>query len=63
MTYIDRKRFSNMAQAYDAMVGYLLPRYDDLHESFFEQMKWLREIGYVNVDLYMKYHLWSMNGG
>lgn len=36
---------------------------DDIHESFIEQMKWLKEIGYANVDLFMKFHLWSMIGG
>ncbi|NNF99379.1 MAG: methyltransferase [Desulfobacteraceae bacterium] len=36
---------------------------DDLHESFMEQIKWLRKIGYTNVDLYVKHHLWSMIGG
>lgn len=36
---------------------------DDIHDSFLEQMEWLREIGYVNVDLFIKYHLWSVIGG
>lgn len=36
---------------------------DDIHDSFLKQMEWLREIGFVNVDLYIKYHLWSVIGG
>jgi len=36
---------------------------DDIHDSFLKQMEWLREIGFVNVDLFIKYHLWSVIGG
>ena len=36
---------------------------DDIHDSFLEQRGWLSEIGYVNVDLFIKYHLWSVIGG
>ncbi|MBN1217913.1 MAG: class I SAM-dependent methyltransferase [Anaerolineae bacterium] len=36
---------------------------DDLHEVFTLQMQWLQEIGFVNVDIFLKYHLWCMVGG
>lgn len=36
---------------------------DDIHESFVSQMQWLAEIGFVNVDLFVKYQLWSVIGG
>ena len=36
---------------------------DDIHETFTEQINWLNEIGYVNVDLFIKYHLWCLIGG
>ncbi|MBN1400162.1 MAG: class I SAM-dependent methyltransferase [Anaerolineae bacterium] len=36
---------------------------DDLHESFLAQMVWLREAGLEQVDLFLKYHLWSLIGG
>ncbi len=36
---------------------------DDIHESFLGQLKWLEEIGFKNVDLFVKYHLWCMIGG
>jgi hypothetical protein len=36
---------------------------DDLHECFVAQMEWLRASGFVNVDLFMKFQLWSVIGG
>ncbi|MDY6959009.1 MAG: class I SAM-dependent methyltransferase, partial [Halobacteriota archaeon] len=36
---------------------------DDIHDSFLKQIGWLKEIGFANVDLYIKYHLWSVIGG
>jgi tRNA (cmo5U34)-methyltransferase len=36
---------------------------DDIHESFVAQMEWLRDIGFVNVDLFVKFQLWSAIGG
>lgn len=36
---------------------------DDLHETFIRQMTWLSEIGFVRVDLFVKYHLWCVVGG
>lgn len=36
---------------------------DDLHEGFPEQVRWLQDIGYLDVDLFAKYHLWCMIGG
>ena len=36
---------------------------DDLHESFLDQLHWLSEIGFVQVDLFVKYHLWCTIGG
>lgn len=36
---------------------------DDLHEPFMDQVGWLKEIGYVHTDVFVKYHLWCMVGG
>jgi SAM-dependent methyltransferase len=36
---------------------------DDIHESFLEQLQWLKEIGFTGVDVFVKYHLWSIIGG
>ena len=36
---------------------------DDIHESFLEQLHWLKDIGFQNVDLFIKYHLWCAIGG
>jgi ubiquinone/menaquinone biosynthesis C-methylase UbiE len=36
---------------------------DDIHEGFLEQLQWLKEAGFINVDLFIKYHLWSVIGG
>jgi tRNA (cmo5U34)-methyltransferase len=36
---------------------------DDMHDDFMEQLGWLREIGFVDTDLFIKYHLWSVIGG
>ena len=36
---------------------------DDWHETFADQLEWLREAGFVNTDLFVKYHLWSLIGG
>ena len=36
---------------------------DDMHDFFMDQVAWLKEIGFTNVDLYVKYHLWSVVGG
>ncbi len=36
---------------------------DDIHENFLEQIRWLKKIGFINVDLFIKYHLWSVIGG
>jgi len=36
---------------------------DDIHEFFLSQMEWLRAIGFVNVDLFVKFQLWSAIGG
>jgi hypothetical protein len=33
---------------------------DDLHESFIDQVNWLKEFGYKNADLFVKYHLWCV---
>ena len=35
----------------------------DIHEGFLEQLQWLDATGFVNVDLFLKYHLWSVIGG
>ena len=36
---------------------------DDIHQGYVEQMQWLGEIGFVNVDLFVKFQLWSLIGG
>jgi len=36
---------------------------DDIHDPFSEQLRWLRDIGFVEVDLFVKYHLWCVIGG
>ncbi len=36
---------------------------DDIHETFIDQINWLNEIGYKNVDLFIKHHLWCVIGG
>ncbi len=33
---------------------------DDLHESFLNQIRWLQEAGFKNVDVFVKYHLWCL---
>ncbi len=36
---------------------------DDIHDSFMDQIQWLQDIGFVDVDLFVKYHLWCVIGG
>lgn len=36
---------------------------DDLHEDFLTQIAWLKEIGFMDVDLFLKHHLWCVIGG
>ena len=36
---------------------------DDIHEGYVEQMRWLRDAGFVDVDLFVKFQLWSVIGG
>ncbi len=36
---------------------------DDIHEGYIEQMQWLRQTGFVEVDLFVKFQLWSLIGG
>jgi len=36
---------------------------DDLHECFTLQMQWLKAVGFANVDVFVKYHLWCAVGG
>ncbi len=36
---------------------------DDIHEGYIEQMQWLRQTGFVDVDLFVKFQLWSLIGG
>ena len=33
---------------------------DDIHESYVLQLEWLREIGFVEVDLLAKFHIWCL---
>ena len=36
---------------------------DDVHTSFLAQMEMLERVGFIDVDLYVKYHLWCIIGG
>lgn len=36
---------------------------DDIHEGFLDQAQWLAEVGFANVDVFFKYHLWACIGG
>lgn len=36
---------------------------DDLHDSFTDQIQWLEDAGFINCDLFIKYHLWCVIGG
>ena len=36
---------------------------DDLHESYVDQVGYLREAGFQDADLFVKLHLWSIIGG
>jgi hypothetical protein len=36
---------------------------DDIHESFLKQLRWLKKIGFNQVDIFLKYHLWALIGG
>lgn len=36
---------------------------DDIHQDFMVQLAWLRESGFTNVDVFIKYHLWCAIGG
>ena len=36
---------------------------EDIHEGFAEQVCWLKEIGFVGADVFIKYYLWCMIGG
>jgi len=36
---------------------------DDIHESFVNQLEWLKEIGFINADVFLKHHLWCAIGG
>jgi len=36
---------------------------DDIHHNFARQVRWLREAGFSNADVFIKYHLWCAIGG
>lgn len=36
---------------------------DDIHQDFATQLIWLKESGFVNVDVFIKYYLWCAIGG
>ncbi|MCP4130079.1 MAG: hypothetical protein GY754_03580 [bacterium] len=36
---------------------------DDIHETAEVQLDYLRNAGFENIDLYVKYHLWCIIGG
>lgn len=36
---------------------------DDIHESFLVQLEWLKEIGFIETDIFSKHFLWCLIGG
>ena len=36
---------------------------DDLHESYIDQVNYLRSLGFLNADAFVKYHMWAIMGG
>lgn len=36
---------------------------DDIHESFLVQLDWLKEIGFIETDIFSKHLLWCLIGG
>lgn len=36
---------------------------DDIHESFSVQLNWLKEIGFMETDIFSKHFLWCLIGG
>ena len=36
---------------------------DDLHDPMLHQVEWLKDSGFCQVDLFVKYHLWCLIGG
>jgi len=36
---------------------------DDIHDDFCEQTTWLKDSGFVDADLFVKYRLWCVIGG
>ena len=36
---------------------------DDIHQDFTRQVQWLKEAGFSNADVFIKYHLWCAIGG
>lgn len=58
VSHFDRWRARNISNAGQPKV-----KGDDIHAPFEAQLRWLREVGFVNVDLFVKYHLWGIIGG
>jgi tRNA (cmo5U34)-methyltransferase len=52
-------RFKNWKARNISNISHPKQKGDDVHESFLDQLTWLRNIGFVEVDLVMKFHLWS----
>jgi hypothetical protein len=36
---------------------------DDIHDGYIEQLQWLRDSGFVEVDIFVKFQLWAGMGG
>lgn len=58
-----RSHFDNWELRNVANVDVLKTKGDDIHEHFTTQVDWLREIGFAEADVYIKYHLWCAIGG
>jgi tRNA (cmo5U34)-methyltransferase len=77
VTHSKEKVPGNLRQYYDKwniifenwklrnITNFDLPKFkgDDMHESFLDQLEWFHDAGFINEDLFMKYHLWGLIGG
>jgi len=58
MTYNDKRRFSNMAEDCDAMVCFVLPKYDDLQDEMAKRNR-LCQCGSVYEVPFMAHDWWA----
>jgi len=58
-----KSKFDSWALRNIDNAGQIKKKGDDIHENFLEQLHWLKAAGFINVDLFIKYHLWSVIGG